>query len=83
MSTKRTVELDPDVYDRVAAQKRDDETFSEAIARLIGGDDVSLLDLVDGDGYDPERERELLETVDRAEAADRHDLEELEESRDP
>lgn len=83
MSTKRTVKLDPDVYDRVAAQKREDETFSEAIERLISGEGVSLLDLVDGDGHDPEREQERLAAVDRAEAADRRDLEELEERRDP
>lgn len=82
MSTKRTVKLDPDVYDRVAVQKREGETFSEAIERLIGGEEVSLLDLVDGEGHDPEREREMLEAVDRAEAADQRDLEELEEPRD-
>lgn len=42
MST-RTVRLDDEVYERIRSAKREDETFSEAIERLIG--DVSLLDL--------------------------------------
>jgi predicted CopG family antitoxin len=42
MGTK-TVRLKEDVYERVRSQKRDDETFSEAIDRLTGG--ASLLDL--------------------------------------
>jgi len=42
MGTK-TVRLEKDVYERVRSQKRDDETFSEAIDRLTGG--ASLLDL--------------------------------------
>jgi predicted CopG family antitoxin len=33
----RTVRLDEDLYERIAARKRDDETFSEAIERLVGG----------------------------------------------
>ena len=40
----RNVRLDEDVYERVKNEKRDDETFSEAIERLIGG--ASLLELV-------------------------------------
>lgn len=43
MGTKN-VRLDEDVYERVKNEKRDDETFSEAIERLIGG--ASLLELV-------------------------------------
>jgi len=42
MGTK-TVRLEDDVYERVRSQKRDDETFSEAIDRLTT--DASLLDL--------------------------------------
>lgn len=42
MATK-TVRLNETVYERIAAQKRDDETFSEAIDRLTQG--RSLLDL--------------------------------------
>ena len=78
MSTKRTVKLDSDVYDRVKARKRDGETFSEAIERLIGGREVSLLDLADGEEYDEEAYEERLETLDRAAEADERDLRELE-----
>ena len=42
MGTK-TVRLDEDVYERVRSQKREDETFSEAIDRLTDGS--SLLEL--------------------------------------
>lgn len=42
MGTK-TVRLREDVYERIRSRKRADETFSEAIDRLIGG--VSLLEL--------------------------------------
>ncbi|PSP58230.1 hypothetical protein BRC72_06445 [Halobacteriales archaeon QH_7_66_36] len=77
------MKLDSDVYDRVKARKRDDETFSEAIERLIGGRGVSLLDLADGEEYDEEAYEERLETLDRAAEADERDLRELEEERDP
>jgi predicted CopG family antitoxin len=40
----KTVRLDDDVYERLRAHKRDDETFSEAVDRLLG--EHSLLDLV-------------------------------------
>jgi len=39
----RTVRLEDDVYERIKAEKREDETFSEAVDRLVGG--ASLLDL--------------------------------------
>jgi len=82
MSTKRTVKLEPAVYDRVKAQKQDDETFSEAIERLLGGRGVSLLDLVDDDEYDADAYEAELETVEQATAADSRDLRELEERDD-
>lgn len=31
------VRLDDDVYERIKANKRDDESFSDAVERLIGG----------------------------------------------
>ena len=83
MSTKRTVKLEPAVYDRVKAQKQDDETFSEAIERLLGRRGVSLLDLVDDDEYDADAYEAELETVEQATAADSRDLRELEERDDP
>lgn len=42
MGTK-TIRLDEDVYEKLRARKREDETFSEAVDRLIGGS--SLLEL--------------------------------------
>lgn len=42
MGTKN-VRLEEDVYERIRDEKRDDETFSDAVGRLIGGS--SLLDL--------------------------------------
>jgi predicted CopG family antitoxin len=45
MGTK-TVRLDEDTYERIKSKKRADETFSEAIDRLIGG--YSLLDFAGG-----------------------------------
>ena len=42
MGTK-TIRLDEDVYEKLRARKRDDETFSEAVDRLVGGS--SLLEL--------------------------------------
>lgn len=45
MATK-SVRIDEDLYKRIRAHKRDDETFSETIERLIGG--ASLLEFADG-----------------------------------
>ena len=39
-----TIRLDDDVYSRLKAAKREGESFSEAVDRLLGGG--SLLDLV-------------------------------------
>lgn len=40
----RTIRLDDEIYERLKAVKRDDETFSEAVERLLSG--RSLLNLV-------------------------------------
>ncbi|MFB6176786.1 MAG: antitoxin VapB family protein, partial [Halobaculum sp.] len=39
----KSIRLSEEAYDRLAARKRDDETFSEAVLRLAG--ERSLLDL--------------------------------------
>lgn len=79
MGTK-SVRLDEDVYERVKAHKRDDETFSEAVARLL--QDVSLLDLVDENAeYDAERADKQKAALDRATRADSEAVEELAEKR--
>ena len=57
MGTK-TVRIEDDVYERIKAKKRDDETFSEAIERLVGGG--SLLDLY-GVGEDVDEMRDAID----------------------
>lgn len=77
MGTK-SVRLDEDVYERVKAHKREDETFSDAVARLMG--DVSLLDLAEGDEeYDAERAAAQKDTLKRTARADSESAEELSE----
>jgi predicted CopG family antitoxin len=77
MGTKN-VRLDDDVYERVKAHKREDETFSDAIARLI--EDVSLLDLADeGEEYDAERAAEQKEALKRTARADAESAAKLDE----
>lgn len=72
MGTKN-VRLDEDVYERVKAHKRDDETFSEAIDRLIGG--WSLLELADTTTEEEaERHREAIEASDQASNARTEEL---------
>jgi predicted CopG family antitoxin len=77
MATK-SVRLDEDVYERVKAQKRDDETMSDAVGRLIS--DVSLLDLADEDAeYDERRASEQKAALNRTAVADTDSVEELSE----
>lgn len=64
MGTK-TVRLDEDVYELIASRKRDDETFSEAVERLV--EPPSLLELagiLDDDQADDVRD--ALERSDEA-----------------
>lgn len=72
------VRIDADVYERIEAQKRDDETFSEAIERLLASPSlVSLAGILDEeaaaefesaiDDADAEYEAELDEVVDEFE----------------
>lgn len=71
MGTK-TVRLDEDVYERIKAHKRDDETFSETIQRLV--DNWSLLD------YDTGRSTEEINTHREAiEASEQTAIEETDE----
>jgi predicted CopG family antitoxin len=69
----RTVRLDEDTYERVKSKKREDETFSEAIDRLIG--EWTLLDLV---GTLSEEEAAAhRRAIERADEAQREDAREL------
>lgn len=54
------VRLDEDVYERIRAEKREDETFSEAVDRMTSG--YTLLDFAGGwDEDDVEEFRKLQE----------------------
>lgn len=64
------VRLEDHVYERIKANKHDDESFSEAVERLIGG--RSLRDL--RGVFDGEQVTEMREAI---EAADRKDREEV------
>jgi len=71
MGTK-SVRLDEEVYERIAAHKRDDETFSEAIGRLTS--DYSLLEFAGGYSAEAaDRHRELLDEAAAAADDDRRE----------
>jgi predicted CopG family antitoxin len=58
------VRLDDDVYERIKSQKRDDETFSEAIDRLTS--EWTLLDFAEGDPVvDAETHRAALDAAEQ------------------
>lgn len=64
MGTK-PVRLDEDVYERIAARKREDETFSEAIERLVAPPPLSeAAGVLSDDAAD-----ELREAIHRSRAA--------------
>ncbi len=58
----RKIRLEDDVYERIEAKKRDNESFSDAVARLIDG--RSLRDL--RDVFDDEQVREMRDAIDAA-----------------
>jgi len=61
------VRLEDHVYERIKANKRDDESFSEAVERLIGGH--SLRDL--RDVFDEEQVDEMRDAIENADREDR------------
>jgi len=74
MGTK-TVRLEDDVYERVKEQKRDDETFSETIDRIMS--DYTLMDFAretTDDGVE-----EMDAAFDRLEERGEEELEDLKE----
>lgn len=72
MGTK-TIRLDDDVYEYIKSKKRDDETFSDAVARLT--EDWSLLELVESyTDEQAERHRQLLERSEETAATNRDAL---------
>lgn len=71
MGTK-SVRLDEEVYERIAAHKRDNETFSETISRLTS--DYSLLAFAGGSSAaEDDRHRELLAEADAKASEDRRE----------
>jgi len=69
------VRLDDHVYERIKANKRDDESLSDAVERLIGG--RSLREL--RDVFDDEQGEEMREAIDAADREDREDAQEIAE----
>jgi predicted CopG family antitoxin len=67
------VRLEDDVYERIKASKRDDESFSDAVERLIGGH--SLRDL--RDVFDDEQVSEMRGAIDAADRDDRDEVREV------
>jgi predicted CopG family antitoxin len=61
------VRIDDHVYERIKASKRDDESFSEAIERLIS--EHSFQDLQDV--FDDEEVDEMRDAIERADNAER------------
>jgi len=66
------VRLDDDVYERIKANKRDDESFSDAVKRLIGGRSLRELRGI----FDEYQVSEMREAI---EAADQKDQDEVRE----
>ncbi|AZH24045.1 antitoxin VapB family protein [Haloplanus aerogenes] len=70
----KTIRLDEDVYERLRENKRDDETFSEAVERLMGGRSLAEL----GDVLDDGSRVERMETaIAEADEADVHEVDEV------
>jgi predicted CopG family antitoxin len=71
MGTK-SIRLDEDVYERIKAHKREDETFSDAIDRLTS--DYSLLAFSGGySEEDAEHHRQLLDRSETEATAERRE----------
>ena len=61
------VRLEDDVYERIKANKRGDESFSDAVERLIGGRSLSDLRGV----FDEDQVAEMRDAIDQADQDDR------------
>jgi predicted CopG family antitoxin len=69
------VRLEDDVYERIKANKRDDESFSDAVERLIGG--RSLRDL--RGVFDEDQVNEMRDAIEKADQQDRDEVREIAE----
>ncbi|MFO7925588.1 MAG: antitoxin VapB family protein [Halobacteriota archaeon] len=73
--TSQRIRLEDDVYGRIKADKRDNESLSDAVARLIGG--RSLRDL--RGVFDEKQVREMRKGIETADEADRQEVREVSE----
>ena len=71
----KSVRLDEDVYELVESRKRDDETFSEAIERLLSPPPLTDLAGILSD-KEADEFREVIERVDELDIQDRERLRE-------
>ena len=69
------IRLDDDVYERIKANKHDDESFSDAVERLIGG--RSLRDL--RGVFDEDQVSEMRDAIETADQEDRAEVREIAE----
>ncbi len=69
------IRLEDDVYERIKAKKRDDESFSDAVERLIGG--RSLRDL--RGVFDEDQVNEMRSAIEEADQQDRDEVREVAE----
>jgi len=67
------IRLDDDVYERIKANKRDDESFSDAVERLIGGRSLSDLRGV----FDENQVTEMRDAIEQADEKDRDGVREV------
>ncbi|MDS0284497.1 antitoxin VapB family protein [Haloarcula onubensis] len=69
------IRLEDDVYERIKATKRDDESFSDAVERLIGG--RSLSDL--RDVFNEDQVTEMRDAIEQADQQDRDEVRDVAE----
>lgn len=69
------IRLEDNVYERIKANKRDDESFKDAVDRLIGG--RSLRDL--RDVFDDDQVSEMQNAIEAADQADCDEVREVAE----
>ena len=69
------IRLEDDVYERIKANKRDDESFSDTVSRLIGG--RSLRDL--RGVFDEDQVAEMRDAIKQADQDDRDDVRDVAE----
>ncbi len=66
----RQIRLEDDVYERLKANKRPDESFSDAVDRLIGGQSLRDLRGV----FDDDQLDEIRDAIEAADCSDREEV---------